>query len=286
MTREKDSETERRRGRRRGPRAQKLFSSSFDSLRKDTRSDWLARARIRLETRSGHQSLVKPRRLVVEMPTQCPFVDRSAVSLSLVRWPLLHRPVSHRVSLFLLEFRSDQLLALFLFSGYPTAFLCPLDSFEVFSLFFFIRWVRKNFRGERLSRAFFHSKLSIAKPGIRESPNSEFTKLGTFGLWHCPTSAPSNHWSFESLHLKISFSIIESLDITIFQAFHVYSYNSSSIPSSDLPISGSLNLSIFESLDIRTYKFPDNFYSQKFHAERLQSSCSFLPPSRSRYLRE
>lgn len=32
----------------------------------------LARARIRLETGSGHQSLVKPRRLVVEMPTQCP----------------------------------------------------------------------------------------------------------------------------------------------------------------------------------------------------------------------
>lgn len=39
MTREKDSETERRRGRRRGPRAQKLFSSSFDSHREDTRSD-------------------------------------------------------------------------------------------------------------------------------------------------------------------------------------------------------------------------------------------------------
>lgn len=252
MTREKDSETERRRGRRRGPRAQKLFSSSFDSLREDTRSDWLARARIRLETRSGHQSLVKPRRLVVEMPTQCPFVDRSAVSLSLVRWPLLHRPVSHRVSLFLLEFRSDQLLVLFLFSGYPTAFLCPLDSFEVFSFFFFffIRWVRMNFRRERLSRAFFHSNLSIVKLGIRESPNSEFTKLGILGLWYFPTSAPSSYCSFESSHLKISFSIFESLDITIFQAFHVYI-----LQFLQHSIFGLVNVRIFESFNLRIPRY-------------------------------
>lgn len=180
------------------------------------------------------------------MPTQCPFVDRSAVSLSLVRWPLLHHPVPHRVSLFLLEFRSDQLLALFLFSGYPTAFLCPLDSLEVFSFFFFvfIRRVRMNFRRERLSRAFFHSRLSIVKLGIR------IGKLGIFALWHFPTSTPSNYWSFESLHLKISFSIFESLDIAIFQAFHVYT-----LQFLQHFIFRPVNLWIFESFDLRIPRY-------------------------------
>lgn len=274
MTREKDSETERRRGRRRGPRAQKLFSSSFDSHREDTRSDWLARARIRLETRSGHQSLVKPRRLVVEMPTQCPFVDRSAVSLSLVRWPLLHHPVPQRVSLFLLEFRSDQLLALFLFSGYPTAFLCPLDSLEVFSFFFLFLsgesgWIleEKDFRGHFSIRDFRSWSLGFG------SGNLESLHCDTFQRLHLRTTGASNPCILKFLSQSLNLWILQSFKHSMFTPYY-----SSSISSLDLSISGSLNLSIFESLDIWTYKFPDNFHSQKFHAERLQSTCSFFSP--------
>lgn len=129
----------------------------------------------------------------------------------------------------------------------PHRFSVSVGFFRGFFFFFFlfIRRVRMNFRRERLSRAFFHSKLSIVKLRIREPPNSKFTKLGIFALWHFPMSTPSNYWSFESLHLKISFSLFESFKHSIFTP-----YNSSSISSLDLSISGSLNLSIFESHDI------------------------------------
>lgn len=119
-----------------------------------------------------------------------------------------------------------------------------------FFFFFFIRWVRMNFRRERLSRAFFHSNLSIVKLGIRDSPNSEFTKLGIFGLWYFPTSAPSSYCSFESSHLKISFSIFESLDITIFQAFHVYI-----LQFLQHSIFGLVNVRIFESFNLRIPRY-------------------------------
>lgn len=128
----------------------------------------------------------------------------------------------------------------------PHRFSVSVGFFGGFFFFFFvfIRRVRMNFRRKRLSRAFFHSRLSIVKLGIR------IGKLGIFALWHFPTSTPSNYWSFESLHLKISFSIFESLDITIFQAFHVYT-----LLFLQHFIFRLINLWIFESFDLRIPRY-------------------------------
>lgn len=81
-----------------------------------------------------------------------------------------------------------------------------------------------NFRRKRLSRAFFHSKLSIVKLGIREPPNSEFTKLGIFALsqrLHLRITGALNPCILKFLSRSLNLSSIPCLHLTIPPAFHL-----------------------------------------------------------------